>query len=103
MENFLLRLNDCIFNCGIQRIVLKLVNLCGPLFVIGFYYLIYYHIHVFCAIIIKVLFKRVGLDFSMLWMMVGGVLGFNVVFNYTMAMLIKANGPTEVRLVEKLR
>lgn len=39
----------------------------------------------------------------MLWLFVGAILGFNVVFNHSMACLIKANGPTELKIIESLR
>ena len=61
------------------------------------------HIDVFLRLIIKVLYKRLGMAFGMLWLFVGAVLGFNVCFNHTMAAFVKSNGPTEVKLIEKLR
>jgi hypothetical protein len=39
----------------------------------------------------------------MLWLFVGAILGFNVVFNHTMVMIIKANGPSELIMIERLR
>lgn len=75
----------------------------GPGFIIGFYYLIYLHIEVFLSVITKILVIRVGLMFSVVWGCVGAILGFNVLFNHTMAMIIKANGPTDIVVIEKLR
>lgn len=49
------------------------------------------------------LYQRLGINFALLWLCVGAVLGFNVVFNYTMACVIKANGPKELRSIELLR
>jgi hypothetical protein len=97
MGNILLKLNECVDYLGIGKLISRVLNFCGPIFVIGFYYLIYYHIRVFCTVIIAVLFKRLGVAFSMMWMMAGGVIGLNVVFNYTMAMVVKANGPKEIK------
>jgi len=79
------------------------MRLAGPFFIFAFYYLIYLHIDVFLRLIIKVLYKRLGVSFGNLWLLVGAILGFNVVFNHSMAAYVKANGPTEVRLIEKLR
>lgn len=39
----------------------------------------------------------------MVWLSVGAILGFNVCFNYTMACLIKAVGPTDLKKIEQLR
>lgn len=75
----------------------------GPGFIIGFYYLIYLHIEAFLSVIIGVLVLRVGLQFSIVWGCVGAILGFNILFNHTMAMIIKANGPVELAKIEKLR
>lgn len=72
----------------------------GPGFIIGFYYLIYLHTEAFLSVITGVLILRVGLPFSILWGCVGAILGYNIVFNHTMAMLIKANGPTELVKIE---
>ena len=55
------------------------------------------------AVIINILIKRLGVAFGMVWLFVGAILGFNVVFNHSMACLIKANGPTELKLIENLR
>ncbi len=75
----------------------------GPAFIIGFYCLIYLHIDAFLTTIVKILFQRLGSGFAMLWLFVGAILGFNVVFNHTMAMIIKANGPSELIMIERLR
>ena len=103
MGNILLKFSKGIEKLGIGKLLSRVLNICGPLFVIGFYTLIYYHIRVFCTVIIAVLFKRLGVAFSLMWMMAGGVIGLNVVFNYTMAMIIKANGPKEIKKIEVMR
>jgi len=46
------------------------------------------------------LYNRVGVPFAMVWLSVGAILGFNVCFNYTMACLIKAVGPTDLKKIE---
>ena len=75
----------------------------GPGFIVGFYYLIYLHTEVFLRVITGVLVLRVGLTFAIVWGCVGAILGYNILFNHTMAMIIKANGPTELVMIEKLR
>lgn len=75
----------------------------GPGFILGFYYLIYLHVEAFLSVITGVLVLRVGLQFSIVWGCVGAILGFNILFNHTMAMLVKANGPIELVKIEKLR
>jgi len=79
------------------------VRLAGPFFICAFYYLIYLHIDAFLKYIIVVLYKRLGVPFGCLWLFVGAILGFNVVFNHSLAAFVLANGPSEVKLIEKLR
>ena len=75
----------------------------GPGFIVGFYYLIYLHVEAFLSVITVILIQRVGLAFSIVWGCVGAILGFNILFNHTMAMIVKANGPVELVKIEKLR
>jgi len=75
----------------------------GPGFILGFYYLMYLHTDVFLRVITGVLVLRVGLPFAIIWGCVGAILGYNVLFNHTMAMVIKANSPSDLILVENLR
>jgi hypothetical protein len=85
---------------NIKVLIISVISLLfrglGPGFIIGFYYLIYLHIEVFLRVITGVLVLRVGLLFSIVWGCVGAILGFNILFNHTLAMIIKANGPVEL-------
>ena len=65
--------------------------------------MIYLHTEVFLRVITGVLVLRVGLTFAIVWGCVGAILGYNILFNHTMAMIIKAIGPTELVAIEKLR
>jgi len=65
--------------------------------------LMYLHTEVFLRVITGVLVLRVGLPFAIIWGCVGAILGYNVLFNHTMAMVIKANSPSDLILVENLR
>ena len=40
---------------------------------------------------------------AMLWLFVGAILGFNVCFNHLLACIVKANGPAEIKIIERLR
>ena len=75
----------------------------GPLFVTGIYYLLWRHTEVFLTVISKVLRKRLGVGFSMVWIAIGVVITFNVVFNHAMAMLIKPGGPTDLAVSSLLK
>ncbi len=71
--------------------------------IIFFYYMIYLHIDAFLKYIMPVLFKRLGVYMAMLWLFVGAILGFNVCFNHLLACIVKANGPHEIKIIERLR
>jgi hypothetical protein len=54
------------------------------------------HTYIFLTVISKVLRKRLGVYFGMIWITIGVVITFNVVFNHMMAMVIKPGGPTDL-------
>lgn len=72
------------------------VRLTGPGFVCAIYYLLWRHTEVFLTVISKVLRKRLGIGFGMVWVAIGVVITFNVVFNHVMCMVIKPGGPTDL-------
>ena len=73
-----------------------LFRLIGPFFCAALYYLMWRHTHVFLTIISKVLRKRLGVYFGMIWIGIGVIITFNVLFNHFMAMVIKPGGPTDL-------
>lgn len=72
------------------------MRLSGPFFVGAIYYLLYHHTEVFLTIICKVLRKRLGVVFGMIWIAIGVIITFNVIFNHLMAMFIKPGSPTDL-------
>jgi hypothetical protein len=58
------------------------------------------HTYVFLTIICKVLRKRLGVTFGMVWTTIGVVITFNVVFNHLMAMIIKPGSPKDLVVSE---
>ena len=100
------RLVDWVFDYiigPVEKVFAFIVKLTGPGFVIAFYYLMWKHTYVYLTIICKVLRKRLGPTFGMIWTTIGVVITFNTVFNHTMAMVIKPGGPKDLAKVEKLR
>lgn len=75
----------------------------GPGFCIGLYYLIWLHFEAFIFIITKVLNKRLGTGFALVWIGIGLVLVFNIVWNHFLAMIIKPGGPYDLAKTEELR
>ena len=72
------------------------MRIAGPIFVIGFYYLMLYHTWAFLTIIATVLRKRVGTEFAVLWTMIGIAITYNVVWNHALAMILKPGSPKDL-------
>jgi len=80
-----------------------LIRMIGPAFCSALYYLLYLHVEAFFGVIVKVMKKRLGTPFGMIWISIGLTILYNIVWNHMLAMLVKAGGPTELAKVEKLR
>lgn len=86
----------------VERVFSWAIRLLGPFFCIAMYYLMWRHTYVFLTIIAKVLRKRLGVYFGMLWTTIGVVITFNVVFNHLMAMFIKPGSPADLNVSTKV-
>ena len=78
-------------------------RLMGPCFCGALYYLIWYHFDIYVNVIAKVLWKRLGVKFCLVWVSIGLVIVFNIVWNHGCAMIIKPGGPLDLANTEKLR
>ena len=78
-------------------------RLMGPGFCIGLYYLIWMHFDAYIFIISTVLHKRLGTCFALIWISIGLILVYNIVWNHMLAMLIKPGGPADLVNTERLR
>ena len=95
----------CCFNIWLAQFLLALgMRLTGPMFIVGFYYLLYLHVdtYIFDGVM-AVVKKRLGVEFGLVWTAVGVIIGYNVLFNHTMAAYIKAGGPEDLVRIEKIR
>ena len=79
------------------------MRLLGPLFVLGFYVLLILHFYAYMTVVIVVLKKRLGTTFGLLWCAIGLSLLYNVVFNHSLATLIKAGSPEDLKRIEQKR
>lgn len=71
--------------------------------VVGLYALLALHIYAYIVYIVALIYKRIGTWPALLWLAIGLGLVYNITFNHILATIIKPNGPTELRKVEKLR
>lgn len=68
---------------------------------IGLYNLLALHVYAFFGVIAKVLRKRLGIPFGLLWVSIGLSLLYNIVFNHFFAMTVKPGGPKDLDKNEK--
>lgn len=86
---------DYVFS-PVEKVFSFVIRLTGPGFCIALYYLMWRHTYVYLFIIGKMLRRRLGVWFGMIWTTIGVVITFNVVFNHCMAMIIKPGGPSDL-------
>ena len=72
------------------------MRIIGPIFVCGFYYLMGYHTWIFLTVISPVMRKRVGVEFGMVWTLIGVIITYNVVWNHLLAMFLKPGSPKDL-------
>lgn len=61
------------------------------------------HVYGFFTVIARVIKKRLGVFFGLVWISIGLSLLYNIVFNHFWAMVIKPGGPRDLMDNEQLR
>ena len=61
------------------------------------------HIYAFFAVIARVLKRRLGVFFGLVWIAIGMSVVYNLVFNHFWSMIIKPGGPRDLKENEQLR
>ena len=77
--------------------------LVGFLLSAGVYVLQGIHLYAFIMVICPLMKGRLGDYFGMLWITVGLIIGFNIVFNHFWAMVLKPGSARDQKFVEKMR
>lgn len=94
--NFILQIGFCIsskfigFGLG--------VRILGPLFVLGFYFLLGLHVYAYFNVVLLVLKKRLGVVFGLIWVAMGLALLYNIAFNHFFATFIKPGSPIDLKV-----
>ena len=78
-------------------------SLVGLTLVVGLYAIIAVHFYAFILVICPLLKSRLGTELGMLWITVGLVLLFNIVFNHFWAMVLKPGSSKDQRAIEQMR
>ena len=71
--------------------------------VTALYYLIGLHFVAFVNVICPLLKKRFGTELGLVWVAVGMILVFNIVYNHFLAMMLKPGQPSDVKMIENMR
>ncbi len=70
----------------------------GPLFIVGFYFLLCLHVYAYFTVILTVLRKRLGTAFGLTWVSIGLALVYNIAYNHFFASVIKPGGPADLKV-----
>lgn len=79
------------------------MRLLGLVCVLATYVILCAHVYGFFAVIARVIKKRLGVFFGLVWISIGLSLVYNIVFNHFWAMVIKPGGPRDLLDNEQLR
>ena len=79
------------------------MRLLGLILSIATYVILSLHVYGFFQVIARVIKKRLGVFFGLVWISIGLSLLYNIVFNHFWAMVIKPGGPKELLENEQLR
>lgn len=75
----------------------------GFILVISVYVIIGLHVYTVLVYVSPALFKRMGCNLTNIWLMVGTILLYNIVFNHLLAWFVKPGSNKDLRQIENLR
>lgn len=70
----------------------------GPVFIVSFYALLAVHMYSYTEVILFVLRKRLGTIFGILWVGIGVMIVYNIVYNHFFAMVVKPGSPSDLKV-----
>lgn len=79
------------------------MRILGLVLSIATYVILTLHVYGFFTVIARVIKKRLGVFFGLVWISIGLSLLYNIVFNHFFAMIIKPSGPRDLLENELLR
>ena len=85
---------------SIYSIIMRILGLILSLAV---YVILSLHVYGYFSVIARVIKKRLGVFFGLVWISIGISLLYNIVFNHFWAMVIKPGGPRDLINNELLR
>lgn len=78
-------------------------NLVGCLMVLALYGLIGMHFYAFIYVVCPLMKARLGTEMGMVWVAVGLIILYNILFNHFWAMAIKPGSPKDLIRIEQMR
>ena len=84
-------------------VVRKTCSLLGLALATGLYGLCMLHLYAFIVVICPLMKRRLGELFGVIWIAVGLIILYNILFNHFWAMIIKPGSPKDLKMVEKMR
>ena len=71
--------------------------------VMALYTLIGAHFYAFIYVVCPLMKARLGTEMGMVWIAVGLIILYNILFNHFWAMAIKPGSPSDLKNIEKMR
>ena len=75
----------------------------GLALVTALYSLIGFHFYIYMTVIGPLLKKRFGTELGLIWLAIGLVLVYNIVYNHFLAMILKPGSPSDLKMIERMR
>jgi len=94
---------DRLIDDWMMNIFKLIIKQTGPVFVLSVYLIVGLHLYAFLWFIMRVLPKRLGTEYAYAWAAIGLIIVYNIVYNHFLAVVVKPNGPADLRKIELLR
>jgi|LauGreDrversion4_2_1035121.scaffolds.fasta_scaffold426713_2 hypothetical protein len=75
-----------------------MMRLTGPWFVIAVYVMLLMHLYAHFSVTLCLLKKSLGNTFGLIWVAIGAMLFYNIVYNHFFAMIVKPGGPKDLKV-----
>ena len=75
----------------------------GPVMVVSLYALVGVQVYAIFGFIAGLLKKRLGTWQALIWIAIGLIILYNILFNHLLATIVKANSPKDLCVIENLR
>ena len=78
------------------------MRLTGPCFIIAIYVMLVMHLYAHFSVTLCLLKKSLGAPFGLIWVAIGAMLFYNIVYNHFFAVIVKPGGPKDLKVIMNL-